>query len=81
MISTIGHDAITIDYALTTTKIIVAKISTCLKFKFTAEICMVHRDWARMTTNNYEWPRMTMKNGIVANCDLNRYNVNGALGT
>ena len=30
-LGTIGHDAITIDLTLTTTKIIVVKMSTCLK--------------------------------------------------
>ena len=49
-IGTIGHDATTIDYALTMTNIIVVKIST---FEiFTTIIFVVVR--ARLTMNDYE---------------------------
>ena len=74
----IGHDAITTDYALTTTKIIVVKISTCLKFSLTIIFVSeneIDHEWLQMTMNDHEW---LQKNGIIANCDLNRHYVNRA---
>ena len=67
----IGHNAITIEYTLSMNKIIVVKISTCLKLKFALKPL-------QFIEINHEWLRMTRKNGNVANHDPNCHNVNGA---
>ena len=62
----IGQDAIMIDYALSTTKIIIVKYFDMFEILI---CCWNLYGSSRLTLNDYEWPRMTTKNGIIANPD------------